>query len=571
MSETARIVNVPRVSADFYRGCVDHFPITQPRAEGTLWEPQELSLAALAIFGGAALQIGCGDGKGLVSMLGPLMRRSRRPLITIPGKLRANFARECAKFKRLGFNIPTNLDVVAHDLISRKSTFLDELKPDFVFIDEAHAFRHRKSARTRRMLRFLADNPTIPNGGDVAFVVGSGTLIAASILDAAHLFHHALGPNSPLPGLKSNGEPSIELEQWAAVLDVDGRPSPTDWLVIKPLVRAFAPELLKAWEHGSGRDKRAIAREAYDRRRRCTPGLITTDSESVGASLVIYTHDAPEPPANVARALAQVEAGIRPDGEEEFADDSAKWRAGQQLSIGVFYRWAWERVGGRDEEWLEARKRWHRLVRRELDNHEAPNYDSEGNVKAFVERDLVRAYETGAPLEKPALAAAYVAWYRVRDRHDVEQLRQHVWLSTWFVEHVVSEAKKVPGAFIWYHSEAAENALKACGVRCYGAGSDEPTTGDFCALSWRRHGTGANIQDRFSTCFYLEFPTSGEMAEQSLARPHRNGQPADEVVAHIYTHTRAFRRNLRTAQARAELLTSTQGRQRLLFAPIVAV
>jgi hypothetical protein len=568
MNETRRIAATPRVTSDFYRGCLAHHQLTREGATGVLWEQQELALASLAIFGGVVCQVGCGDGKGLISMLGPLMRKSRRPLILIPGKLRSTFARELAKFKALGFAIPSHFEVKAHDFISRHSTWLDEHRPDFVFVDEAHAFRHLRSARTRRLLRYLDANPTVPNGGKVVFGVGSGTLTASSLFDVAHLLHHALGPNSPLPMLKSHGQISAELNTWAQVLDVDGRPSALDWHQYRPIVEAFAPELLFQYERAGGKTRRGIAREAYDRRSRCTPGLIKTDSESVPCSLVVYTHDEPKPPPNVRHALAQVAAGIRPDGEELFADDAAQWRAGQQLSIGVYYRWAWERVGGRDEEWIDARKEWARLVRRELEHRAAPNYDSPGLVAKAVEADIAQARETSVS----HLGSAYVAWRRVADRYNVNDLREHVWLSDWFVRHVVEQARACNRpAIVWYYTQAAEDALRACGLPCYGAGSDPPSVAETCAVSWRRHGEGANLQELFADMYYLEFPSSGVQAEQSLARLHRNGQLADEVVAHVYTHTGPFRRNLRSARAKAEFLTKTQGRQRLSFVPIVAV
>ena len=117
----------------------------------------------------------------------------------------------------------------------------------------------------------------------------------------------------------------------------------------------------------------------------------------------------------------------------------------------------------------------------------------------------------------------------------------------------------------------AEEALHALGIPVYGAGTLPPEKAPgVCALSIERHGTGRNLQGRWSVNYFAEFPTSGEQAEQVLARTHRPGQLADEVIAHVWRHTAPFARNLARARERAEFLTRTQGRQRLMYATTVA-
>jgi hypothetical protein len=561
------------VSREYYQGALAHLPLQREGATGSLWGVQGAALAALAIYGGLVLQAGCGDGKGLVSMLGAVVTGAVRPLILIPGKLRTTFAREFAKFTALGFALPSNLEVRAHDYISRNSTWLEDYEPDFIFIDEAHAFRRIDSARTRRLLRYLDANPTRANGGDVVFAVASGTLAATSILDIAHLAHHALGRLSPLPRLKSGGEISLELASWANALDVRGRPGPQDWQAIRPLVSAFAPWREHAFDVSDGSTRRQIAREAYDARRRSVPGMIVSDSDSVPCSLVIHTHDKPEPTPAVQRALDLIAAGYTPDGEDAFDSDAAAWRAGQQVSIGVWYRWAWERVredGSPDREWIAARKAWNRLVRRELSERAAPSYDSPGQIAARVAEDAEACVRLGTPPKLAHLHAPLLNWLRVRARYNLDKLREHVWIDAWFVHHVVELARSLDPCIIWWQSEAMANALERAGVPVFGAGSEAPHASIICALSIDRHGTGTtHLQRHFAHCVYAEFPSSGELAEQSLARLHRDGQGADEVAAHLYVHTAPFRGNLSSALEKAEFLTLTQGRQRLSTSPIV--
>lgn len=570
--ETARVIGLPAVTRDFYRGALAHLRLDP--GEGKLWDAQACAIACLAIFGGGAFQLGCGDGKTLVGALGAVAVGAQRPLVLIPGKLRDDYFAQWSEYQRLGFRLPTNLEVKAHDFVSRHSRWLDDYAPDYIYVDEAHAYRRPEAARTRRLLRYLEANPTRPNGGRVTFGVASGTLASTSVLDFAHLLTHAMGPNAPLPRRLTAAELPSQLAAWANCLDVDGRPDPHDWNTLAPLVEAWAPEWADVMKRGDTRQKRHAVREAYDARRRTVPAMITSDSESVSASLIVETTDEPAPPAQILESLRMVRQGYSPDGDEAFEDDVSQWRAGQQVSIGVFYRWAWERtqLGRRDDDWIEARKRWNRAVRHELADHAAPDYDSPGLIYRAVEADLVRVIRHGARPQLEHLHAPFIAWYRLKDRYNVDELREHVWLDPWYVEHVVADAvDQTEPTIVWYESSAMEGALRSAGLPTFGAGDSAPSRPITCALSRRRFGTGANLQDRWSRMHFAEFPSSGEAAEQVLARLHRPGQRAAEVVARVYTHTQPFRDNLERARAKARFISKVQGRQRLSYCPFVSV
>ncbi len=569
IAETAKIASAPRVDSSTYAAVGHALDLVEPGGAGSLWGPQAETLGAFALFGGVAAQLGCGDGKGLVSMTAAVAAGAARPLILIPGKLRSTFYAEAAKYKALGFKIPRNLEVRSHGFISRNSRWLDEYAPDCIFVDEAHAYRTPDSARTVRLLRYLEAHPTRARGGSIAFGVASGTLVASSILDCAHLMTHALGPLSPMPQcVDPRRGVSSELASWANCLDPGGRPQVADWFVLKTLVRAFAPEHLASYEGGGYAVRQRIARIAFDQRRRTMPGVVVSDAESCGVPLTLVRRSEPAPGAQVAAALAMAEAGVDPLDGEPFADDAAQWRASQQLSIGCYYRWNWARVGRTtpDTQWLEARSQWARCVSTELRERTAPDYDSPGYVEAAVRADIEAVYTTGAPASLARLHAPYLDWRRVHARYDIEELREIVWFDRSYLRTVVEHALADPRpAVVWYQSEGAERALRALGLPCYGAGTEAPSEAITCGLSIRRHGTGVNLQDRWATAYFAEFPTSGEQAEQTLSRLHRNGQ-TEPVIAHIFEHTRAARRNVRTARERAEFLSWAQGRQRLAFA-----
>lgn len=561
MTETRRVVTGIAVDPSAYAAVARSMPLVRPGGTGELWEAQAQCLGSLALHGGVVAQLGCGDGKGLVSMLGARMLNAQRPLVLIPSKLRDTYAAEFVKFDRLGFDLPRNIEVKSHGYISRHSTYLDEYKPDYLFIDEAHAYRNASSARTERLIRYLNATPTKARGGDLAFGVASGTLVATSILDCAHLMTHAVGRYTPMPRHPTPRDGlSRELAVWARCLDPDGRPSGFDYRDLAPLVRTFAPEYAQAYDAPSGlgiKDKQRIARIAFSRRRRTSPGVIVSDAESCGVPLDITIHQGPGPPSDVQQLLDYVDTGADPLTGEPFIDDIARWRARQQLSIGCYYRWNWGNVGRHapDERWMTERSLYNRAITREIRELCGPNYDSQWYVEEAIRAD-----------PEHRMRPRYDVWEVQKHKYKISDLQEIIMISDWYVREVVRAARahKLP-AIVWYNSQGAERALMAAGLPCFGSGSTAPKEAITCGLLMDRHGTGTNLQDRWSVAYFAEFPSSGELAEQVIARIHRPGQKASHVEIHLWTHTSAFKRNFTQARSRAEFINWAQGRQRLTY------
>jgi hypothetical protein len=84
----------------------------------------------------------------------------------------------------------------------------------------------------------------------------------------------------------------------------------------------------------------------------------------------------------------------------------------------------------------------------------------------------------------------------------------------------------------------------------------------------RAHGTGKNLQ-RFWLNWFPNPMTDGAAWEQTLARTHRPGQRAEEVVAEVYRHTEENRAAVDTAIMRARYIRDTMGGdQKLLYAVV---
>jgi hypothetical protein len=561
MTETARICTMGAVDPQAYSAIARSLPLVRPGKEAKLWEPQAQALGALAWHGGVVAQLGCGDGKGLVSMLGPRVINAQRPLVLIPSKLRDTYQKEFRKFDDLGFCMPQHLEMRSHTYISNDSTFLERYQPDYLAIDESQYFRRYESSRTERLLRFLNDNRTRSRGGQTAFCILSGTMVATSILDAAHLMTHAVGAGCPTPRHPNpRSGMSRELACWANCLDPDGRPSALDWQALAPLVQHWAPEYYNHYCTGHSKTRREIARRAYSARRRCSPGVVVSDAESCGVPLEITIHTQPRPGAQLAQLYAYAAGGQDPLTGDPFIDAVARWRALQQLSTGCYYRWNWARVGrtSPDERWLALRSQWHRALARERRLFSAPNYDSPRYIEDAIKAD-----------NGHHLRPVWERWQSQKKKYKIADLREIITVDYEYLRAVVSRAYATgEPTIIWWSSEGAERGLRALGVPCYGAGTVAPSTPMTCGLSLDCHGTGVNLQDRWARMVFAEFPSSGEAAEQAIARLHRPGQRAGVVRVELWCHTPAFRKNLSTARNRAEFIDWAQGRQRLNYATI---
>lgn len=558
MSETARILNIPRRAPADCPGIGIRAGIPENCAR-RLWLNQRKALGCLESDGGVVLQAGCSDGKTIVSLVGAIISCARRPLILVPSKALARQTwREFCVWWLLGcFRSRAIKDwrdyfhIQSHDWISTHPGYLDELQPDYIFADEAHAFRRRESARHKRLIRYLLANPPRAWGGQTTFGIASGTLAASTVLELSPLFRLVLGDGSPLP------RDGIELDAWAAMLDPAGQPWVQHWAILRPLIISFTGS-----QPGQLSSARIAAREAFDRRRRLTPGIVVSDSDSVPCSLVISRWRPKVTSPELKLALERVNAGTHPDGTTRLEDPTERAKIAKSVSVGYYYRWAWERteLGRPDEEWLSARSAWAKTIRTELRRHAGPYYDSPGLIGLAA-----RAPES-------SLHTTWMSWEQVRKRYNEDDLREAVWISNEILEQALDEAVKT-SAIIWYSSRAVEQRLRMWQLPCFGRGDTLPLdTRDpyTCGVSVRVHGMGVDgLQNIWSSMLYLEALSSGVTWEQSLARVHRAGQKADVVTAQVTVHTPAMGRAFRKAREQALFLQSVQGRQRLCYCSII--
>ena len=159
-----------------------------------------------------------------------------------------------------------------------------------------------------------------------------------------HISEMALRDNSPIP------RDRYHINAWAECIDVDGQPGDSDWNVITPLWRKYHEVFIYKVRY---RDRRHMARVAFQKRFRSAPGVVCSEEGALGCSLEIGTQDIVVP-SRIREALdTALDDEATPDGDP-FIDDSAEWRTMRQLSCGFYYKWDWPN-GEPDEDWLDAR------------------------------------------------------------------------------------------------------------------------------------------------------------------------------------------------------------------------
>ena len=486
---------------------------------------------------GLFCSVGVGHGKTVLGLLLPDVMRVKRPLLLVPPSMLEQYEQDCKVWmEHYHFRPPTVLPYSRLSM-AESTDVLDELQPDLIIADEGTALRHSSSARTKRLMRYMRENPT------TRFVTMSGAVTTSSLLDYSNLLELALRDGSPLPQTRN------VLDQWCSVVDPAGHPDDASWDSIWPLVRAVGYDGPPDWR--TSKDRLLRARAALRVRLEATPGIITTREASSDAELLLVVRRPAVPPEITAALKTLDTTWGTPDGEP-LSDAMAVARVASCLSSGFYYRWVWP--GGKiDKAWMDARNEWNGAVASVLRYNSRVDLDSPLLVQQSAEDG-----RGGARVQ-----AAWAIWQPVKGRKAPPV--EAVWLSSAIVDDAVTwagnHAVRGTSTIIWYSSRAMEQALAARGVPVYGEGSSSPvfpTTPGPVACSIAVHGKGKNFQ-AWTRHLVVEPPAAGDTWEQLLGRSHRQGQTAARVVVGINGHTPRARAALERAVSEALYIEQTQG------------
>ena len=549
--------------AETMRQAVDLLSNAYGKGTGKKFRPiQTRAAVEYADTGTLVGEIGAGFGKALLSFLLAMLAferfGKRRILLVVPAKLREQTFDVHAEWSRhfrippilgtddappTGYNGPI-IRVISYESLSvvSKATFLEQWRPDVIILDEAHFVARLKSARSKRLFRYVRGARKA--GEDIHFLPLSGTMRRKSMRECAHIYAAALREASPLP------DHYPTLESWSYCLD-EG---------VKEELRYDPGALLEFCQEDEKADLQGW-RRAFRRRLISSPGVIATSEAAVDVPLVLQVRPLIVP-EKVRDALALLrDSWLLPNGDE--ADSPiALWQTARQLACGFSYQW----LPAAPEDWLEARRAWNSFVRTVLENPpRGMHLDSPLQVW--------QAVDAGKFGHVPEQAA----WRAIRDTFVPNPVP--FWLDDFMIKDAEQWALDT-GGIVWVgHTSALEkegmqeDADLGKGftqIPFFGAGDDRIRSYKGpCAASIWSHGTGKNLT-QWNRALITCLPSSGSTLEQLLARHHRVGQEADLVHAEFYLHTSEMCDALETAQNDAAYAEGLGGQpQRVLSANIL--
>jgi hypothetical protein len=574
-SEMARIVSLPLVGVPDKEVteifCFDNMLAGAYDAGERLWPTQVSAVMGYLNYSGGLLPIGVGWGKTGISLMiaEAAYRKGLRKILLLiqPQNVSGLLKRHIPEWRRrvplstpyhflAGRGASARASIVQsqapgvyvfpYSLLSATDaiSMLEEIRPEIVIADEAHNLKNPHAARTKRLLHFLREQDPRPE-----LVAMSGTITDKNIQDYHHLAVLALRDNCPMPRTSSM------TFFWGQIINADGGVNNG---YAKSLM---APLLGWARQHFPNEtfrsDQQESFRRAYRHRFTSAPGVTATGDEEIGVTLRLENLPCPDPGGKLKELIRGVEEDMMtPQGEPiDHALHTFKWR--YELTSGFYLAQVWPTV--------EALAKNRKIPEAEAELLLLKAKIHHGHVKAYhsVLRDFFKTSPPGldTPREvgramslhgdKLVGGVIYGAW---RQMHDAdfpgrpERYQQPVRVDDYKIREVVKWAQEQGKGMIWvYHQEMGlwiMEALKAANVPAVHcpAGADDliedigdPGRGgegdQIVVASLLAHSVGKNLQG-FQQQLFAQWPRAAITAEQAIGRTHRNGQMADELVAH---------------------------------------
>lgn len=491
-----------------------------------LWPEQAIALHDIYEHQGLFAPIAVGRGKALISLLAPVVLKSKRPVLLVPAQLREQTRAYVIPDMRKHWRISTKLKVVGYSEIQtiKHKDLLEESNPDLLILDEAHYVKNKNAARTKRVRRFI-DEKQIP------VVVLSGTMTRKSILDYWRLTQWTLKENTPLPNQWR------EVTHWANALDSDINED-----------QRVPPGALIQFCRGT-----ETAREGYQRRLTETPGVVSAGEKDLGCSLIIRPIKLSIPDV-VQEVLRKLRADWETPNGDFITEAIDLWRHGREIALGFWYRW--DPPAPRD--WLQARKAWNKFVRDTLSRNRR-GLDSPLQVWNECKRlnvDSNHPWHQWGRIKhifKPNSVAEWISDYAVDaaikwldNNHGI------CWSEHTAFSLEIGKRSKHP---IFLGGEKASKEILECQTSC--------------VASSNAHIEGKNLQYQYSKNLIVSPPSSGKTWEQILGRTHREGQEAEEVIADTFMFTEEHQASFAQALRDAEYIQETLEKQKILYANVV--
>jgi hypothetical protein len=477
-----------------------------------------------------------GAGKTLVSLLAPKMIEGiKRPVLLLPAALIPKTEKERRALER-HWRLPKYLRLMSYEALGRVggAKWLADWRPDMIISDECQRLKNRRAAVTRRVARYMKENPS------TVFVALSGTILRKSLKDFAHLARWALKDGAPVP------DTDAEVGDWADALDV--RVSEDNRLNPGPIA---------AWCPVDQRDEdvTVTARRGFRQRLITTPGVVMSTEQTVACSIYINAlrYDVSQAMDDHFKTLR--EKWETPDGWA-FSEATMLWAHSRQLALGLHYVWD----PRPPEAWIVARRRWAKFVRNTLSQ----------SRKLDSEKQVAEACQSGA-LDR----SAFDAWCEIQPSFTPNS--KALWHDDGALGVCQVWANQGPGIIWTDHSFFARRLSQVLGLDYYGQEGknargeyiEEADPSKAIIASRPANSTGRNLQTLYSRNLITTPPSAALDWEQLIGRTHRLGQEADEVTFDVlcgcFEHVDAMARSIDDAKGAQDLLGNSQ---KLLIADI---
>ncbi len=461
--------------------------------------PQQAAvLTELHDFGCSLAAAKVSAGKTLLSFLSPTVIQAKRPLLLVPAKLVGKTQKD---FRELAehWNGCRTVEILSYEKLSlnKWSDFLERFQPDLIIADEAHKLRSLKSARTKRVKRYMKEHP------ETVFLPLSGTLKKKSILDYAHIAEWALKELSPVPRNWSS------LDEWRRAIDEDMK---EDERMPLGVLSFFGGPALQD------------CRDGYAGWQAQTPGWVSFTSGGVNCSLILSGERFDGFPAHVDDKFEALRADYQtPDGET-FLEPQKLWQYLRQCSLGFWYRLDPKPP----EEWKLARKAWGQFCR---------DIISQGRAGLDTELQVALGCAQGRVVDN----GLHAKWKSIRGIYDPEKHKHTEWFDYSVVDrcerYLKEEGGIVATPFVAFGEEMRRRGWPyfhevGCDKKF---GSIADYKGGPCVVSSDSVREGFNLQDRWNSMMIVGGIGDHVALEQLIGRIHRSGQEADEVeVTFLY-------------------------------------